>query len=226
MLCGTNRLHQLLPSPMGFNSWYWAASPNSVLLLCCPLLLLLLLDPCCCCCWPTSPTPLLLEGCCCWLLLLLLLPSSSPPTTSAALLCLRLALLVSLGTVCLLIITTASQLHLEACYNPPKLHYTAAPPRASHPEKANFTILKKEKKIFCQIVNSFELFCRLPCERRQRLLATEVVSAGYGWARRSPRSRFGGAATASRQPTRVRRAHMRSCNGQWEVGRVYRLNWS
>ena len=113
---------------MGFSSWYWAASPNSAVLLCCPppVPLLLLLDPPACCCWlPLLELLLLVEdNCCCLCSLLLLLPFSSSPPPSAGLTCPRLALLVSLGTVCWLI-TTSSNLHLEACSQPP--HYQRCP---------------------------------------------------------------------------------------------------
>ena len=49
--------------------------------------------------------------------------------------------------------------------------------------------------------------CRLPCERRERLRATEVVRVALVRAarprrRQSPRSRYGGAATASKLPNR------------------------
>ena len=161
---------------MGFSSWYWAASPNSAVLLCCPppVPLLLLLDPPACCCWlPLLELLLLLveDNCCCLCSLLLLLPCSSSPPPSAGLTCPRLALLVSLGKVCWLI-TTSSNLHLEACSQPP--HYQRCPAKGVTHRRSQCHKLKVID--FCPDFQFWGVEFLLRCEQHERLRATEVVS--------------------------------------------------
>ena len=83
---------------------------------------------------------------------------------------------------------------------------TQPPPKGDTPRKSQFHNFEMLEKIFCQIPK-FLIVCRLPCERRERLRATEVVRVALvpparPRRRQSPRSRYGGAATASKLPNR------------------------
>ena len=51
---------------------------------------------------------------------------------------------------------------------------TQPPPKGDTPRKSQFHNFEMLEKIFCQIPK-YLIVCRLPCERRERLRATEVV---------------------------------------------------
>ena len=140
------------------------------------------------------------------------------------------ALLLSPNTVCCSAVSQASTAglpgHSRLAHNysqpaafgsllSPFHFYVQPPPRASHPQKSQFHNFEKKKKYFLPDFQFFELWVASRVSGAsvcwQLRLRVSMVGGRGGGARQSPRSRYGGAPTASRQPSsppRVRRAHV------------------